>query len=56
MRTTLKLAAVSTLMGFALSNQAFAWPWVPEFDGAGATAAFALLAVVGAVLLSAKNR
>ena len=51
MRASLKLAAISTLLGCALSNQAFAGWWtVPEFDGAGATAAFALLAAVGAIM------
>jgi hypothetical protein len=54
MRSTLKLAAISTLIGCALTDQASAgwWVIVPEFDSAGATAAFALLAAVGAVLFS----
>ncbi len=56
MRSMLKLAGVSTLLGIALITQASAWPFVPEFDGAGATAAFALLAAVGAIIFSAKNR
>ena len=52
MRASLKLAAVSSLIGCALTEQAAAgwWVVVPEFDGSGATAAFALLAAVGAIM------
>lgn len=57
MYATAKLAGLSVLLSCALIGQAAASPpwWcppVPEFDGAGATAAFALLAAVGAVLFS----
>ena len=65
MSTRMKVGATALLMCFAMIDRAYAGffhitpaptpppapPAVPEFDGAGAIAAIALLVSIGAVLL-----